>query len=80
MGLPANKKTKQEAKQDDALKLAMLNMQKLKNPSNITPSNITYGLAGMPIVDTGFLKRYKIVSNYDYNDDDNDAIYELGLS
>ena len=75
MGLPANKKTKQETKQDDALKLAMLNMQKLKNPSNIT-----YGLAGMPIIDTGFLKRYKIVSNYDDNDDDNDAIYELGLS
>ena len=79
MGLPANRKTKQETKQDDALKLAMLNMKKLKNPSNITPSNIIYGLAGRPIVDTGFLKRYKIVSNYDA-DDDNDAIYELGLS
>lgn len=53
MGLPAYKKSKQEAKQNDALKWAMLNMQNLKSPSSITN-----GLAVLPIVD-----KYKIVSN-----------------
>lgn len=77
MGLSAYRKTKQEVEQDDALKLAMLNMQKLKNPSNVT-----YGLAGVPrtfrngmlVTDPSPIKRYntqyKFVSNYDDDDDD----------